>query len=122
MRLKLLSLALLAFCFTFAASAQGYWITEAELTQLEAALKTAQSELAISRAELTKLEAIIATQEARLDGLASLSSEQMRQWATLSTLFQKYENAARMNQTALTVAVVATSLLSLGLGAAIVFR
>ncbi|MBA4274038.1 MAG: hypothetical protein C0436_00130 [Alphaproteobacteria bacterium] len=122
MRLKLFSLALSLFCFTYAASAQGYWITEAELTQLETALTTAQSELRLSQVELTKLEAIIATQETRLEKLASISSEQAAQLTTLSGLFSEYENAAQRTRAALVVAVVATSLVSLGLGLVIVFK
>lgn len=108
----------LCLSFTYSVAAQGVWITEEELATLEAALTTAQSELKISQAELSKLNEMLARQETRLDGLASLASEQVKQSTELSGLFERYENAARLERTALIVALVATSLAACGLGVA----
>jgi peptidoglycan hydrolase CwlO-like protein len=91
---RLLVLLLLVF-FTFSITAEGYWITEAELTELETALTQAQTELKQSQADLQALQV--------------QSSELAMELTKLSTSFQQYASAEQLNKILLIVALIATS-------------
>lgn len=83
-------------------SAQGVWISEAELIQLEEALTTAQNELETSQQELTTLK--IQSEALRIDLLK------------LSKSYDDFVSAVINREKVLTIALAVTSALAVGLG------
>jgi len=96
-------LALLLFCLlSFSASAEGYWITEAELTELETALQTAKNELTISEYKLSVLYE-------QLQTLWNISDQQATALTKLSESFDQFVGETKLRSILLTAALIGTS-------------
>jgi peptidoglycan hydrolase CwlO-like protein len=92
---------LLCLLLCFSASAD-YWITEAELTELETILTESQAQLQASQSELTLLQA-------ELKALRMQSGRLQAELIALSEYWQEYASAQKRIKTVLTLALAATS-------------
>jgi septal ring factor EnvC (AmiA/AmiB activator) len=95
-------LALLLFLLLCFSASADYWITEAELSELEALLTQSELDLQASQAQLALLKVELKTLQDQSIALQTKSKELEQYWI-------EYASAQRKTKTVLTLALAATS-------------
>jgi hypothetical protein len=95
-------LALLLFLLLCFSASADYWITEAELAELETLLAQSELDLKTSQAQLVLLKAELKTLQDQSIALLTRSQELEQYW-------MEYASAQRKTRTVLTLALAATS-------------